>query len=85
MCVYSWVKTSAQPIVVFPIERVRGRGRRRDLDRVVRERVRPAVREVGLIDEDHVDAPARHAQRRLERHANILDNRREPPRQRFFP
>ena len=74
----------AQPVVGIADQRLGGRRRRGDLDRVVRKRVRPAVRQIGLIDEDHVHPPARQSQRRLERRANVLDDRREAPRQRFF-
>jgi hypothetical protein len=55
-----------------------------DLDRIVWKRVRPAVRHVGLIDEDHLHPAARHPERRLELRAQALRDRGEPARQRVL-
>jgi hypothetical protein len=62
-----------------------GRGRRRrQLDDVVRDGIRPAVRHVVLIDEDHVHAARRHPERGLESRAHALGDRAETAGQNLF-
>ena len=57
---------------------------RADLDGVVRKRRRPAVRQIVLVDEDDLDPPDRCADRPVDLGRGGLDERRQPPRERFL-
>ena len=80
-CVYSCVKTSRSQSRVLPmIESARGAAAD-DLDQVVGHRRRPAVREVGLVDEDDVDAHPRTSEPRFHLRGDLLgDGRRAASR-----
>ena len=67
-------ESNTKPVVRIANQRVGGRRQRGDLDRVEGKRVCPAIRQIGLIDENHLHAPARQPQRRLQRGANVLDD-----------
>ena len=75
MCVYSCVKTSSSQSVVL---------HRGDLDRIIRKRRRRAVREIRLIDEDHLHAASWDAKHRRKSRPHLFGDRRQAPRQLLF-
>ena len=84
MCVYSCENTSRSQSSVLPIGLPGDGGRRCISIGVVRERRRPAVRQVGLVDEDHVHAAAGRTQSLVERRGNVLGDAPRGARERLF-
>ena len=75
----------AQPVVGVADEAVAAGRRRGDFDRVARNGRRPSVRQVVLVDEDHVHARGRPAERGVQLVPNLLRDRRHPARERGLP
>ncbi len=74
----------AQPVAGVADRAVAARRRREDLDDVEGKWRRPSIRKVVLGDEDHVDAPVRPPEGRLEVGRGLFGDRGEPPRERFL-
>ena len=84
MCVYSWMKTSRSQSSVLPMP-LSARGRcRADLDRVVGQRRRPAVREVALIDQDDLHTADAGTHRAVNFRRRLFHDARQPPRKRLL-
>ena len=83
MCVYSCANTRRSQSSVLPIGLLRP-GPPPDLDRVVGQRRRPAVRDVALVDEDHLHAAGRPPERAIEIGGDRLGEPRQPPCQRLL-
>ena len=73
-----------QPIVRVADEAARRRRRRSNFNSVVRERRRPSVRQIALVDEDHLDAAARRTKSLVERRGDGLSQRCQATRLRLF-
>jgi hypothetical protein len=74
-----------QPVVGVPDLALRRRRHGGKLDQVVGQDGRPAVRDVSLVHEDHVDAAAWRAQPRVHLGGHLFDEAQEPSGERLGP
>jgi hypothetical protein len=72
-----------EPIVRVADERLGQGWDRCDLNGIVGKRRGPAVREIGLVDENHLNAACREAEHRLHLSAHVLGDRGEPDHERL--
>ncbi len=84
MCVYSCVNTMRSQSLVLPIMLSAARRGRGNLDRVVGQRCRPAVREIALRHEDHLHAARGRTERLVQPRRDVLGDLSQAPRLRLF-